>query len=431
MISDLASARSQMAVSLGFHIVFASVGMAMPFLMAISHWRWLKTKDPLYFKLTKAWSQGVAIFFAVGAVSGTALSFELGLLWPPFMELAGPIIGMPFSWEGTAFFIEAIFIGVYLYGWDRIRPWAHWASGLLVGVSGVLSALFVICANGWMNAPAGFNWVNGHAENIDPWAAMFNRAAFPQALHMTLAAFAATGFAVAGIHAIGLLRDRKSGFHKRAFKIALLFGSVFALLMPLQGDSLARRVLVLQPAKFAAMESLFKTSRPAPLVMGGLPDEQSQTVPYGIDIPRVLSFMANRDFESEVKGLDAVPKENWPPVAATHLAFNLMVGIGILLGLVGLYSLAVSWKKPQWLAHPGFLKLVVFCLPMGFAAIEAGWTVTEVGRQPWIIFGVLKTKDAVTGTPGLFYTLLLFSVLYVFLSFMVAWLLVRRFRNAG
>src|SRR5258708_27579391 len=189
MISDLASARSQMAVSLGFHIVFASVGMAMPFLMAISHWRWIKAKDPLYFKLTKAWSEGVAIFFAVGAVSGTALSFELGLLWPPFMELAGPIIGMPFSWEGTAFFIEAIFIGVYLYGWDRIRPWAHWGSGLLVGVSGVLSALFVICANGWMNAPAGFDWVNGHAVNIDPWAAMFNHAAFPQAFHMTLAAF--------------------------------------------------------------------------------------------------------------------------------------------------------------------------------------------------------------------------------------------------
>ncbi len=429
MISDLAAARSQMALSFVFHIVFAAVGMAMPFLMAVSHWRWLKTKDPVYFKLTKAWSQGVALFFAVGAVSGTALSFELGLLWPKFMELAGPIIGMPFSWEGFAFFIEAIFIGLFLYGWNRMNPWIHWFSGLLVGLSGVVSAFFVICANGWMNAPAGFDWVDGQAVHIDPWAAMFNRSAFPQGLHMTLAAFTATGFAVAGIHAVGLLRKPQSAFHKRAFQTALIFGAVSALLMPLQGDLLTRRLTTLQPAKFAAMESLFKTAQPAPLVIGGLPDEQTQTVRGGIEIPGLLSFLAQHDFNAEVKGLDTIPRENWPPVAPTHLAFDFMVGVGTLLFLVSLLSLFASWKKPQWLDRPAFLKLIIFCLPLGFCAMEAGWTVTEVGRQPWVIYGFMKTQAAVTPTPGLFYSMILFGALYIFLSFMVAWLMVRRFQH--
>jgi len=212
-MTDLFAARSQMAISLGFHIVFASIGIAMPFLMAISHWRWLKTKEPAYLDLTKAWSKGVAIFFATGAVSGTVLSFELGLLWPKFMEYAGPISGLPFAWEGTAFFLEAIALGIFLYGWDRIHPWAHWASGVIVGFSGVASGMFVICANGWMNAPAGFDWVDGRAINIDPVAAMFNRAALQQGLHMTIAAYLSVAFLlVGGIAAlpalIGALYDR-------------------------------------------------------------------------------------------------------------------------------------------------------------------------------------------------------------------------------
>jgi cytochrome d ubiquinol oxidase subunit I len=222
-MSELLAARLQMATSLGFHIVFACVGVAMPFLMATAHWGWLRTKDPTLLTLTKAWSKGVAIFFAVGAVSGTALSFELGLLWPGFMVHAGPIVGMPFSWEGTAFFLEAIAIGVFLYGWDRIRPWAHWASGLLVGITGVLSALFVVCANGWMNAPAGFTWNDGHPADIDPWAAMFNAAAWPEGLHMVIAAFEAVGFAVAGLHALLWLRTRLP-VHAAALRIALAWG---------------------------------------------------------------------------------------------------------------------------------------------------------------------------------------------------------------
>jgi cytochrome bd ubiquinol oxidase subunit I len=430
-MTDLFAARAQMAISLGFHIVFAAIGMAMPFFMAISHWQWLKTKEQVYLDLTKAWSRGVAIFFATGAVSGTVLSFELGLLWPKFMEHAGPIIGMPFSWEGTAFFLEAIALGIFLYGWDRIHPWAHWGSGLLVGVSGVLSGLFVICANGWMNAPAGFDWIDGKAINIDPWAAMFNQAALNQGLHMTIAAFCATGFAVAGVHAIGLLKHPTSGFHAHAFHIALVIGAVAAIIQPLQGDRLAKQTAVLQPAKLAAMEALFRTAKPAPLIIGGIPSEEDQTVCYGIHIPTLLSFLAHGDFSSEVKGLDQFPREHWPPVVVTHIAFQIMVGIGTLLALIGGVSLFALWKKPWWLRRRRALQLFAVCTPLGFIAVEAGWTVTEVGRQPWIIYGIMKTQDAVTPMPGLVYPMALFAGVYLLLAFVVTWLMMRQFRHVG
>ncbi len=207
-MDNLLAARSTMALSLGFHIIFACIGMTMPFLMVVSHWLYLKRKDEIYLKLTKTWSKGVAIFFAIGAVSGTALSFELGILWPGFMKYAGAIIGMPFSWEGTAFFVEAICIGLFLYGWNKINPYVHWFAGLMVGISGVLSGIFVVTANAWMNAPAGFDWVNGKAINIDPFAAMFNPAWVSQTSHMIIAAFEATAFAVAGLHAFLLLRGK-------------------------------------------------------------------------------------------------------------------------------------------------------------------------------------------------------------------------------
>ena len=430
-MTDLFAARSQMAISLGFHIIFATIGIAMPFFMAISHWRWLKTKEPVYLDLTKAWSKGVAIFFATGAVSGTVLSFELGLLWPKFMEYAGPISGLPFAWEGTAFFLEAIALGIFLYGWDRVHPWAHWGSGVVVGISGVASGLFVICANGWMNAPAGFDWVNGEAINIDPVAAMFNRAALQQGLHMTIAAFCATGFAVAGIHAIGLLKDPGSLIHARAFQIALFIGAVAAIVQPLQGDRLAKQTAVLQPAKLAAMEALFHTSKSAPLTIGGIPSEETQTVRYGIQIPGLLSFLAHGDFQAEVAGLDQFPREDWPPVAVTHVAFQTMIGIGVLLASVGAWSLFALWKRPAWLYSRKALRLFTLCAPLGFIAIEAGWTVTEVGRQPWIIYGIMKTKDAVTPMPGLVYPLMLFTGVYLLLAFVVTWLMVRQFRHVG
>jgi cytochrome d ubiquinol oxidase subunit I len=428
-MTDLFAARSQMAVSLGFHIVFAAVGVAMPFLMAIAHWKWLRTRQPVYLQLTRAWSKGVAIFFATGAVSGTVLSFELGLLWPGFMKHAGPIIGMPFSWEGTAFFLEAIALGVFLYGWNRVPPWLHWGSGLVVGISGVLSGLFVICANSWMNVPSGFDWIDGHAVNIDPWAAMFNRAAWNQGLHMTGAAFCATGFAVAGIHAIGLIKRPDSLFHRTAFRIALAVGAIAALLQPLQGDRLAKQTAKLQPAKLAAMESLFQTAQPAPLLIGGIPSAETQTIRFGFHVPNLLSFLAHGNFDAEVQGLDRTARENWPPVVVTHLAFQVMIAIGTFLAILGGFSLYGLWRKIAMLTGRRMLWMIALSGPLGFIALEAGWTVTETGRQPWIIYGVMKTADAVTPMPGLVYPMMLFTGVYLFLSFVVTWLMVRQFRN--
>jgi cytochrome d ubiquinol oxidase subunit I len=428
-MDDLIAARLQMALSLGFHIVFACIGMTMPVLMAFSEWRWLKTGQQVYLDITKAWSRGVAIFFAVGAVSGTVLSFELGLLWPAFMRHAGSIIGMPFSWEGTAFFIEAIALGVFLYGWGRLNKWMHWASGIVVGISGVLSGIFVVAANSWMNSPAGFDWVDGRAVNIDPVKAMFNDAWLSQAIHMTLAAFVATGFAVAGVHAFLLLKNRKNIFHQHAFKIALMFASVAALLQPVSGDYSAKDVAKRQPAKLAALEALYKTSKPAALVIGGIPNDKEQRVDYALHIPGFLSYLAHGDFKAEVKGLDQFAKEDRPPVLITHIAFQVMVGAGFFLATSAILFLLFSWKWKWLLLKKWWLMLVAITTPIGFIAVEAGWTVTEVGRQPWIIYGVMRTKDAVSSMPGLQYSFYVITAVYILLSIIIVWLMRRQIKT--
>jgi cytochrome d ubiquinol oxidase subunit I len=260
---------------------------------------------------------------------------------------------------------------------------------------------------------------------------MFNRAAWRQGLHMTIAAFCATGFAVAGIHAIGLLKSPGSLLHATAFKIALVIGAGAAILQPLQGDRLAKQTAVLQPAKLAAMESLFRTSQPASLIIGGFPSQETETVRFGIHIPGLLSFLAHGDFATEVKGLDQVPRENWPPVAVTHIAFQVMIAIGTFLAAVGALSFFALWKKRLLLQRRIGLQLFGLCTPLGFVGIEAGWIVTEVGRQPWIIYGIMKTKDAVTPMPGLVYPMALFTGVYLLLTFVVAWLMMRQFRHVG
>ena len=425
-MDDLLAARLQMAVSLGFHIVFACIGMAMPLLMAIAEYRWIKTGRVVYRDLAKAWSKGVAIFFAVGAVSGTVLSFELGLLWPTFMEHAGPIFGMPFSWEGTAFFVEAIAIGLFLYGWERLNRWVHWATGVVVCVSGVASGIFVVAANGWMNSPSGFDWVNGRAINIDPVAAMFNDAWFSQALHMTLASFAATGFAVAGLHAVLLLRRPGNLFHTTALAIALTVGAAAAVLQPLSGDISAKDIAQRQPEKLAAMEAHYHTSRPADLIIGGIPNDREQRVDYALRIPGMLGFLAHGDFNAEVTGLDAFPPENRPPVLITHIAFQIMVGAGMIMAAVGLIFFFARWKRPDWLGRRIFLWAIAIAGPLGFIAVEAGWTVTEVGRQPWIIYGVMRTSDAVSPMPGLQYAFYLVTAIYLILTLVLVWLMKRQ-----
>jgi cytochrome d ubiquinol oxidase subunit I len=430
-MSDLLAARSQMGMSLAFHIIFAAVGIAMPLMMVLAELQWQRTGDAIYLDLAKRWARGSAILFAVGAMSGTVLSFELGLLWPEFMRYAGAIIGMPFSLEGFAFFTEAIFLGIYLYGWDRISPRMHLLSGILVAVSGVVSGIFVVMVNAWMNSPAGFRLVDGVPTDIDPIAGMLNSAAFSQTLHMSIAAYAATGIAVAGIHALMLRRDPTNRFHRHAMSIALIVAVPAMIVQPISGDISSRYVAHWQPAKFAAFEGQFHTQAGAPLRLGGVPDVEAGETRYALEIPRGLSLLAYHDRSATVKGLDQFPRDEWPPVPVVHFAFQIMVALGLYLALVGVWVAIVAWRDREAVfTSRRLLGAVVLASPMGFIAIEAGWTVTEVGRQPWIIQGVMRTADAVTPMPMLLVPFVAFTLLYVLLGVVVVLLLYRQIAHS-
>jgi cytochrome d ubiquinol oxidase subunit I len=418
-MSDLFAARTQMALSLGFHIVFAEIGIAMPVLMVLAEWRWMRTGDALYLQLAKRWAKGTAILFAVGAVSGTVLSFELGLLWPRFMQLAGPIIGLPFSLEGFAFFAEAIFLGVYLYGWDRIPRSTHLGAGLIVAVSGAASAVFVVMVNAFMNTPAGITVSAGAITSFDPIAGMFNPSTVQQALHMLLAAYAATGLAVAGIHAGILIGKRDSAFHRAAFTIALSVGAPAAVLQPISGDLSARTVAQWQPIKLAALEGQFATERGAPLRIGGWPNERDVKTPFALEIPHGLSLLAYHNLSAEVKGLSYFPRDVWPPVAPVHVGFQVMVGLGTAMALVSVCAFFFLVRRKAIVDHTWLLRLLAIVAPFGFIATEAGWTVTEVGRQPWVVQGVIRTADAVTPMPGLVVPMTVFALLYLGLGAIV------------
>ncbi len=423
-MSDLLAARSQMALSLAFHIVFAVIGIGMPLLMVIAEGRYLKSRDSVYLLLAKRWAKGTAILFAVGAVSGTVLSFELGLLWPHFMELAGPMVGMPFSMEGFAFFLEAIFLGIYLYGWDRLPGRVHQLSGVGVAICGVASAAFVVCANAWMNTPAGFVLEGGEVVSVDAFAAMFNPAAPTQMIHMVVASFCAVGFGVAGVHAWMLLREPGNRFHDAALRIALLIAAPAAFLMPVTGHFSAEHVAEYQPVKFAAMEAHWETEPDAAVLIGGWADEEAEETRYAIRIPYLLSLLAHRDPHAVVQGLSEVPPDERPPVNVVHIAFDVMVGLGMWMMLVGLLVAGRLKFKPGPLKHR-WLRLLVLTAPAGFIAIEAGWTVTEVGRQPWVIHGIMRTADAVSPMPNLIVPFATFSLLYLVLGVLVVKMLAR------
>jgi cytochrome d ubiquinol oxidase subunit I len=412
-------ARSQMALSLAFHIVFASIGVAMPLLMVLAEARGLRTGDPVYRLLAQRWAKGTAVLFAVGAVSGTVLSFELGLLFPGFMRFAGPIVGLPFSLEGFAFFTEAIFLGVYLYGWDRVSPRAHLLSGVGVAVSGLASAVFVTFVNAWMNAPRGLVFAGGQLIDIDPLGALKTPFALHEILHGSLAAYAATGLGVAGVHAFALLRAPGSRFHRHALTLALLMAAPAGLAQPLLGHFAGQQVAVHQPAKLAAMEQLAHTRAGAPLELGPL------------EIPGGLSFMAFNDFHAVVQGLDAFAPADRPP-ALIRPAFMVMAGLGTALALHALWALWL-WRRgraggPALGTHRRFLWATIVAAPAGFIALEAGWVVTEVGRQPWVVYGVIRTAAAATTAPGMGIRFALFAVIYVILGATVIAVLGRHVR---
>jgi cytochrome d ubiquinol oxidase subunit I len=416
-----------MGMSLAFHIIFAVIGMAMPLLMAVSEGCYLWTKKSIYLELSKRWAAGTAILFAVGAVSGTVLSFELGLLWPKFMQYAGSIIGMPFSLEGFAFFTEAIFLGIYLYGWNRVSPVLHWLAGIVVAVSGVFSAVFVVLANAWMNAPTGFDVLNGLPVNINPIAAMLNPASLHETIHMVLAAYVATAFLVAGIHAFFLLRDPRSVFHRASCSIALVVACVSIPLQMFSGDFAAREVAKLEPPKLAAMEALYQTGTGVPLVIGGIPDGATGKVNFALQIPYGLSMLVGYNPQTKVVGLDDFPRDQWPNVSLVHVSFDIMVGTGSAMLAVAAWVAWVWWRTRRLPDNRWLLRALVFCSPFGFIAVETGWFVTELGRQPWIIYGIMRTKDAVTPMTGLVVPFTTFTIVYLLLAVIVIFLLRRQF----
>jgi cytochrome d ubiquinol oxidase subunit I len=429
-MDHLTYARAQMGLSLAFHMIFAAAGVALPLIMVIADALFMKTGDADYEEISKRMAKGTSILFAVGAVSGTVLSFELGLLWPSFMGTFGEVIGLPFALEGFAFFTEAIFLGIYLYGRGRIPPKYHFVSGIGVAVSGAASAFFVVLVNAAMNAPTGFTMEGGRPVAIDPLAAMWAPPWKHETLHAILACYQATAFAMAGIHAAVLLRHPTSHLFRKALAISLSMACVTAVLQPLAGDLAASHVAAHQPLKLAASEAHFVTRARAPIHIGGIPDAERGEVRYSIEIPLGLSLLAFKDPDATVRGLNDFPRDEWPPVAATHLSFQVMVGCGMAMAALAAVTAFLAWRKRGLPDARLFLWAVVLASPLGIIAMEAGWLVTEFGRQPWIVFGVMRTRDAVTPFPHLAAPFWTFTLVYVFLGVTVVYLLFRQLRRA-
>lgn len=411
---NLLAARNQMAVSLGFHIVLAALGIGFPVITLIAHWRGLRTGDPHYLDLARRWAKTMAVLFAVGAVSGTILSFEMGMLWPGLMGPFGDVIGLPFTLEGVSFFLEAIFIAIYLYGWKRLSARTHFLSLFPIVLAGIAGSFFIVSVNAWMNSPAGFSIVNGEIVDVNPWAAMFNPATGVMYLHMLLAAYMMSGFLVAGVYAYGWLKGRRDRHHYLGFLIPFVVACIAAPVQVLVGDVAARRLIDAQPAKFAAMELIPEGGTNVPLTVGGiLVDDE---VVAGFEIPGLGSLLGTRSVDGALPGLDQIPVDEIPPVNLVHISFQVMVGIGMLLLLLALYFAIHWWRKKEmplgrwfWWAASGAGAAAVI-------ALEAGWITTEVGRQPWIAWGLVRTADAVTAADGLMWSLAAITVTYIALG---------------
>ena len=410
-------ARQQMAVSLGFHIVLACFGVAFPTMIYVMHRRGIVRDDPIALRLAKRWSKASAVLFAIGAVSGTVLSFEMGLLWPGLMGRFGDVLGLPFALEGLSFFTEAIFLGLYLYGWGRMRPRLHLAMLIPMAISGIVGSFCVVSANAWMNYPTGFTMRNSVVSDVDPWAAMFNPLAWLQFLHMWLAAFMLVGLVVSGVYAAGLLRGRTDAHHRLGFIVPFVFASVAAVIQPIVGHVLGLRVGHKQPSKLAAFElALHSEPGPAPERFGGFLIDD--TVRWVLAIPRIGSIIARGTFKGSIPGLDTIPRSDWPPVNITHWSFQLMVGIGLLLALVVVVFWVARRRGHDLLGNRWFLRFSVIAGPLTILTLELGWVTTEVGRQPWTVWQVLRTSDAATMNKAIWWSYT--GVLVIYLGMAVA-----------
>jgi cytochrome d ubiquinol oxidase subunit I len=407
----LSPARQQMAVSLGWHIVLACFGVAFPTIIFVVHRRGIVRADAVALGLARRWAKVSAVLFAIGAVSGTVLSFEMGLLWPGLMGRFGDVLGLPFAFEGLSFFVEAIFLGIYLYGWDRMPPRRHVAMLIPMGISGIVGTFCVISVNAWMNHPASFQIRDGQVVDINPWRAMFNGGVWLQFLHMWVAAFMVVGLVVAGVYAFGMLRGRVDAHHRLGFTAPFAFASVAAVAQPFIGHVLGMRIHDSQPAKLAAFELAQTTEGPAPLRLGGVLVDGE--VRWALTIPRLGSVIARNSWDAPVPGLDGVPPSEWPPVNVTHLAFQSMVAIGTLLAAVTVLYWLARWRGHDLSSNVWFLRVAVIAGPLAIFAVESGWVATEVGRQPWTVWQVLRTTDAASMSSGLWWTYTAVLIIYV------------------
>lgn len=425
-MDNLLAARALMGASLAFHIVYATIGIGLPLMLMLAEGLALKTGDDAWHLLARRWIRPAGVLFAIGAVSGTILSFELGLLWPQFMAFSGPMIGLAFSMEGFAFFTEAIFLALYIYGEERLSRRALFLCTIPLTLASAISAIFVISANGWMNTPSGFQMIDGAPANVQPMRAFFNQAWLHQAVHGTLAAYVATAFAVAGFYAVAQLKGRGGGDGKKALSLSLAVALVAAPLMLVTGDWAAAAVAEHQTAKLAAMEAHFKTSAAAPLIIGGWPDPETGTVSYAIRIPKLLSLLAHHDPDAVVQGLDAFPQGTTPDPRLVHPFFDLMVGSFFVMALALAWYWWVRWRKKETEPGRAQLKYLAFAAPFGIIALESGWMVTEFGRQPWVVKGFLRTSQAVTPNDGLLLVFATFLFVYLALTVGIMRLLLQR-----
>jgi cytochrome d ubiquinol oxidase subunit I len=415
LATTLEFARSQMAFTLAFHIILASVGVAFPAIMLIANYRGLKHDDPDALLLARRWSQVVAVTFAVGAVTGTVLSFEFGLLWPEFTGRFGKVFGVLFAIEGICFFLEAIFVAIYIFGWKRLRPWTHFWAGVPIVITGLGGAFSVVSVNSWMNQPQGFSPASGDVTAVQPWKVIFNPAVPYEVPHMILAAYLVTGFVVASVYAVGMLRGRRDRYHRLGLLIPLTVACIATPIQFAVGDSAARAIAKDQPIKFAAMECVQQTATHVTEYIYGRCT--SDGVKGGVGIPGFDSFLVGFSTDTQVTGLDTVPPDDRPPAnTMLHWAFDTMVGICTALIALGAWLLIAWWRKRDIPQTLWFLRAVAVSGVAAVVALECGWIVTEVGRQPWIVYNVMRTEDAVTQASGVWITFTVVILLYIALG---------------
>jgi cytochrome d ubiquinol oxidase subunit I len=399
---QLLPARSQMGFTLGTHIILVPLGVVFPLMMVIANYIGLRRNDPDALRLAERWSKVAAVTFAVGAVTGTVLSFEMGLLWPGLFSRFGDVIGLPFALEGIFFFLEAIFISIYIFGWRRLSPWAHFWTGVPIPLVGIGGALMVVAANSWMNQPEGFTMdAQGNVTSVSVWSAIFNRAVKYEFPHMYFAALVAAGFLVASPYAVGMLRGRRDRYHRLGFLIPFTIASIAIPIQMVIGDSTARAIYNDQPIKFAAIELNTTTGPDKPEILLGHLNSDG-TVSGGLKIPGLASWLSDPSTgkATVVQGLDSVPPENRPPnkaVNTVHLAWDLMIGMGTALLILAVWFAVLMWRRRDRLGEmKWFLRAATVAPIAAYLALESGWVVTEVGRQPWIVYNILRTEDAVT-----------------------------------